>query len=545
MHNLPIGTLLQNKYKILKILGSGGFGITYLAIHTLLGKEVAIKEFFPSSLCYRSSLSNDVKILRNEQASLKERLLNKFMKEAKNIAKLNHPNIIKIMDVFKQNGTAYYIMEYIEGIPLNSLIKSYGKLTENKALRYFNQIGIALDYIHCKKMVHLDVKPANIIIRKEDDMAILIDFGLSKQYDYNGDQTSTTPIGLSPGFAPIEQYSCEGVEEFSPQTDEYSLGATLYYMLTGTPPPDAITLLNNKLYVPSFISAKIKEILINCMKSHKNERYLSIKELLLALSDITRSEASKKIYLNQLDLHFYPCGINAKSYLNGNLFSGMAWSKDGRSFCRFFEDGIVKKEEIYHINGKCAIRTFFMNEHHDVDYFYPDGKKHIGDYKIFETKYLDLLKRAEIEIEELIKNAKYDDFPYNEYPYLEPQSYKPSQYESKDITISEMEIGPNNIIFYKGELYSGKCWSQDKRSVCFRYLNGERYMQELFHYNGNIAYIRAMFNGDKVWHLYLTEDNLALPEEDNNSNGFNRLYTGYLNYLSDMVKKELSLCKNI
>ena len=172
-------------------------------------------------------------------AAIMGRYREKFVKEARTIARLDHPGIVRIHDVFEENGTAYYVMDFIEGDNLNDIVKREGPLSEDRALGYIRQIADALSYVHSRNIMHLDVKPANIIVRKTDDKAILIDFGASKQYDSEGTQTSTTPIGLSAGYAPIELLNVGGAKTFSPETDVYSLGATLYYLVSGKNPPGA------------------------------------------------------------------------------------------------------------------------------------------------------------------------------------------------------------------------------------------------------------------------------------------------------------------
>ena len=232
-------TIQSGKYKIISFLGQGGFGITYLAMQSGLERKVAIKEFFMKDLCNRDESTSHVSVGSTGSVELVERFKAKFLKEARNIARLNHPNIVRIIDVFEENGTAYYVMEYADGGSLADLVKKSGSLSETVARRYILQVADALGYIHQQKMNHLDIKPANIMINEKDE-AVLIDFGLSKQYDaVTGNQTSTTPVGISEGYAPMEQYKQGGVGEFSPETDIYSLGATFFKLLTGSTPPSA------------------------------------------------------------------------------------------------------------------------------------------------------------------------------------------------------------------------------------------------------------------------------------------------------------------
>ena len=198
MQHLQSNTKLQGgKYRIEKLLGQGGFGITYLAEQTLLKKKVAIKEFFIRDLCSRDNTANVHAIT---QAEMVERYRLKFFKEAQILANLNHPDIVRVTDVFEENDTVYYVMEYVEGESLAEIIKETGPLQESKALHYISKVANALEYIHKSNINHLDIKPANIMIRREDNEPIIIDFGVSKQYDEKKDQTTTTPPGVSDGY---------------------------------------------------------------------------------------------------------------------------------------------------------------------------------------------------------------------------------------------------------------------------------------------------------------------------------------------------------
>lgn len=274
---LKEGSILQNgKYRIIRVLGQGGFGITYLAENMFLDKQVAIKEFFPKELCGRDNTSH-LTLGTQNNAETVEKLKSRFLKEAKNIAKLDYPGIVKIHDVFEENNTAYYVMDYIEGISLSDMVKVNGPLPESKAIGYVIKVGDALEYIHSRQMTHFDVKPANIMVRKSDDTPILIDFGLSKQYDAHGDATSTIMQGVSHGFSPIELYSANSVATFSPQTDVYSLGATLFFLLTGAIPPSASQVLEEGLQFPANISPDICSAIKRAMCANRTKRYKSIK----------------------------------------------------------------------------------------------------------------------------------------------------------------------------------------------------------------------------------------------------------------------------
>ncbi|MCH5221150.1 MAG: serine/threonine protein kinase [Muribaculaceae bacterium] len=278
-------TELQNgKYRIVRVLGQGGFGITYLAEHTMLDKYVAIKEFFPKEYCDREDTTSHVTLGSKNTAELVGALKTKFIKEAKNISKLRHPNIITIHDIFEENSTAYYVMEFIDGQSLSDTIKTKGAIDETSAVSYIVKISDAVGYMHSLSMNHLDLKPANIMIRSIDGEPVLIDFGLSKQYDASGGQTSTTPIGISYGYAPIEQYRPGGVATFSPQTDIYALGATLFALLTGNNPPHYSDILEDGLpALPATVSKRAADAIEHAMEIKKNKRPESISMFLSEL----------------------------------------------------------------------------------------------------------------------------------------------------------------------------------------------------------------------------------------------------------------------
>lgn len=228
---------LQNgKYIVVRCLGQGGFGITYLAEQTNLGRKVAIKEFFLKEHCNRDNETSHVTIPSEGSREMVNRFKEKFLKEARTIAGLAHPNIVKIYDVFEENETAYFVMDYIDNGDLKTISEGT-PLPEDIAVKYIIPISDALEYLHGNNILHLDIKPSNILISKKRE-AILIDFGISKRYDGEGDETSSTPVGFSKGYAPLEQYN-EGVKKFSPSTDIYSLGATIYRLVTGLVPPEA------------------------------------------------------------------------------------------------------------------------------------------------------------------------------------------------------------------------------------------------------------------------------------------------------------------
>ena len=278
--------LRGDTYKIEKVLGQGSFGITYLAEHTGLNRKVAIKEFFMKEL---NSRSEDGSITGMIDGSLSQSYCQKFQKEAVNLSRLDHPNIVRVTDSFSENGTFYYVMDYIDGQNLNDYVKTH-YVDAEEAVSIIKSVAEALIYMHEEKhMLHLDLKPSNVM-RRSDGHVFLIDFGLSKHYGDDGLPETSTTIGLGTvGYAPIEQANRARNGEFRPTIDVYALGATLYKLLTReTPPPasDLVSddgLLENKLREKKVPDNLIK-VVIGAMCPNVKKRIQSVREFRDALT---------------------------------------------------------------------------------------------------------------------------------------------------------------------------------------------------------------------------------------------------------------------
>ncbi len=288
--------LRSGKYRIEKILGSGSFGITYLATAKFttqgnLGEmavegKVAIKEFFMSEVNARKE---DGSTVEGSSGSVFTNYRKKFRKEAENLSKLSHPNIVEVFDVFDENNTTYYVMKFLEGQNLDEYIKLQGHLDELEALSIINEVGGALAYMHSAKMLHLDIKPKNIM-RTASGKSFLIDFGLSKQFTDNGEPESSTSIGLgTPGYAPIEQTEYKKDGSFPATLDVYALAATLFKMLSGERPPEATYILNDGFPVEKLLIEGISDhtcaALEKGMSPMRKQRYQTIKAFLNGLAN--------------------------------------------------------------------------------------------------------------------------------------------------------------------------------------------------------------------------------------------------------------------
>ena len=240
MQHLQTNTTLQGgKYKIDRVLGHGGFGNTYVATNTVFDDHVAIKEFFMQGINDRDEVSGSVTIGVESNTQQFDEQKEKFKKEARRLWKLKNEHIVKVHDLFEENGTAYYVMDYIDGESLAERMKRTAQpFSETEVRNILIQILEALKEVHQNEIWHLDLKPGNIMIDKSGN-AYLIDFGASKQIRANGSMTTSTALCYTPGYAPNEQIG-QMYDRFGPWTDIYALGATVYNLLTNKKPPMAI-----------------------------------------------------------------------------------------------------------------------------------------------------------------------------------------------------------------------------------------------------------------------------------------------------------------
>lgn len=304
---LPEGIILHGEaydYKITSVLGQGSFGITYRAKVEMRGAlgtldsnmYVAIKEFFMKEVNGRDNTS--VTSGSTSRDGLFEYYREKFEREARNLSTLQHKNIVRVLESFQANGTVYYAMEYISGQSLDSVIikAPHHCLDAATALGYTQQLGSALSFMHSKGMLHLDVKPANAMV-KDDGTVVLIDFGLSKQYAANGEPESSTKVGAgTPGYAPLEQASYREGKGFPTMMDVYALGGTLYKMLTGQRPPEASEILNDGFPIGEMkqhgVPPQVAACVRKAMAPLKKDRYKTIDQLLGALAQCSMQGGS-------------------------------------------------------------------------------------------------------------------------------------------------------------------------------------------------------------------------------------------------------------
>lgn len=281
---LAQGTLLRGgAYRIERQLASGGFGNTYLVRNVAFDELYAMKEFFMRGVNMRNG--NNVTVSVPDNHASYESQKEKFKKEAIRLRNLRNEHIVKVHDLFEENGTVYYVMDFIDGESLAEQIKHSGKaVTEEQAWHILPQVLDALKKVHSQNIWHLDIKPGNIMLNKKGD-AFLIDFGASKQLNSGGSQTSSA-LCYTPGYAPVEQVE-QAMDKFGPWTDFYALGATLYYMQSLNQPPSSTALSEGDAFdFPDTMSKQMQDVIVWMMQPGRKQRPQSVDEILKRIAPI-------------------------------------------------------------------------------------------------------------------------------------------------------------------------------------------------------------------------------------------------------------------
>ncbi len=283
---LPVGTVLSGRYRIDRYLSSGGFGNTYVATNIKFGNTVAVKEFFINKVSQREQDNVTVTVSNPGNNLLFTQQLEKFNKEAQRIHAMSNPHIVAVLDLFDENGTAYYVMDYIDGQSVAEMLSETNQpMSEKEVRHYLPQLLDALQAVHNSGFFHLDLKPGNIMIDKSGK-ARLIDFGASKQEDREGGAKASSLVCYTEGYAPIEQ--CEqNMKKFGPWTDIYALGATLYSMLTNDRPPKPTDIDDDRtpdksqtLIFPQNVSANMRTLILWMMQLRRTDRPQNVREIL-------------------------------------------------------------------------------------------------------------------------------------------------------------------------------------------------------------------------------------------------------------------------
>ncbi|HQC73308.1 MAG TPA: serine/threonine-protein kinase, partial [Candidatus Competibacteraceae bacterium] len=297
-NSLPPGFSLH-RYLIEGILGAGGFGITYRAMHEALENEVAIKEYFPAEWAYRDH--NGITVRANAQGQIPARSgeppcydwgLQRFLDEAKILVQINHPGVVRVRDYFTANGSAYIVMEFEEGESLSTSLQRGGILPEQELRRLLDDVLPALEAVHGQGYLHRDLKPSNLYVRNRDGHTMLIDFGAARQA--LGRRTRSVTSVVTPGYSPIEQYVTVS-EDYGPWTDIYALGAVLYRCITGAPPVEAPGRVLKDPVQPAIeagaglYSRDLLQMVDRALAVRPEERFQSVAEMRTALREAERS----------------------------------------------------------------------------------------------------------------------------------------------------------------------------------------------------------------------------------------------------------------
>ena len=283
---LPTGSILHGNYRIDSYLSSGGFGNTYVATHILFNETYAIKEFFMKDISERGQDSSSVRVSNAGKTEEFNGQLEKFRKEALRLRKLHNAHIVRVYDLFNENGTAYYVMDYINGENLKERLQRTGQPMDEKEVRdVLEQVLEALQEVHGQGIWHMDLKPANVMIDRAG-VVKLIDFGASKQFNSDtGGAVSTSAVAYTNGYAPREQME-RSYEKFGPWTDFYALGATLYNLLTLKHPPmpgdiddDPSPDKHDALPMPAKVTPQMRGLVLWLIKTNRKQRPQNVQQI--------------------------------------------------------------------------------------------------------------------------------------------------------------------------------------------------------------------------------------------------------------------------
>lgn len=296
-HIVP-GMVLHGKYIVGRSIGYGGFGVTYIGLDQLLNKKVAIKEYLPGEFSTRVPGQTEVSVFTGEKEDQFQKGVEKFVDEAKRLAKFqNLENIVQIYDAFQENGTAYIVMEYLEGETLKEKLDRDGKMSVEEALNIIITMAEALDEVHKVGIIHRDIAPDNVFLTRSGEVKLL-DFGAARNATVGRSRSLSVIVKM--GYAPPEQYQSRG--EQGAWTDVYALAATMYRMITGVDPEDSMAReVNDQLKIPSKLGIKISQgtenAIMNAMHLSINDRTHTMNEFVQELrrDDTKRTKATKKI----------------------------------------------------------------------------------------------------------------------------------------------------------------------------------------------------------------------------------------------------------
>ena len=285
-HQLRPGTFLRNRYVVGRVLGQGGFGITYIGRDTVLNMRVAVKEFYPNGIAYRDHHVNEFITITDSGQGFFQSEKQKFLLEAQTLARFySEPGIVSVHDYFEANNTAYIVMEYLDGITLKSYVLARGKIPTDVVFRVMRPLIHTLEKVHAQEVIHRDISPDNIMVLQNGSLKLL-DFGAAREVD----REKSLSVMLKPGYAPEEQYRRKGMQ--GPWTDVYALCATMYFCVTGERPEEAPDRVwKDEVKRPAELGAAItppqEGVLLRGMAIRTEDRYQSMQELREAIDKVS------------------------------------------------------------------------------------------------------------------------------------------------------------------------------------------------------------------------------------------------------------------
>lgn len=423
LKSLRPGTILKGKsrsYKIEKVLGSGSFGITYLAEVVVnnpksqYSAKVAIKEFFMKDFNGRQGST----VTSGSKDGISGKYLNNFIKEAAKLAKIQSDGVVKVFEEFQTNNTAYYVMQYLPGGSLNDAIAIQGKLPQGVALQYIMQISKALKDLHDTKMLHLDLKPSNVMLSSSYE-AVLIDFGLSKQYTDDGEPESSTTIGAGTcGYAPIEQAQYRDGHGFPATMDIYALGATLYKMLSGAVPPDSSAILNDgfpsQILKTANVSSDVVDFTRRLMSPMRKSRPQDMNQVISELQYI----CAKNKIISKSDL-------------------AKCMSPEEASVANKDDDSEI---EVYSVNGKP------VNGHTGQKNYSQNNDSEVDKIEIrVNSKYIRFSITATPQELIVIKQQKINQSPVKTKFFYSPAKFAALKKKINELNLTTRSLAPNEI----------------------------------------------------------------------------------------------------
>jgi serine/threonine-protein kinase len=370
-HTLPLNFPLNNKYQIKKVLGQGGFGITYLAADTQLDIDVCIKELFISGNSTRGQ--NMTVLTQNLKDFSFSDFKERFIQEAKQLARFSNPGIVRVIEFFEANKTAYLVMEYVPGKNLKDYIAENGPMKETEALPLIHQLFDAVEEVHNAGMLHRDIKPDNILLGAKNRV-VLIDFGSAREFTEG--KTITQTAMLTPGFAPIEQYSNRAKR--GTFTDIYALGATLYFLLTGKKPLAATDRYREQLAAPHQINPAVSEPLSSAvmmaMEMKEEDRFQHIGDFRAVMTMLEKGKKESPVKVDHSKKKSLTLGYAIKVFIV-HLFFGIGF---------YYVDKSVKRKIIYPIIALYSWLSYinvFLQVSISLSYFH--NSEGIGALSIF------------------------------------------------------------------------------------------------------------------------------------------------------------------